>query len=337
GGQARILTDSAHNKARILNITCDDLQADLAAGRIPVVAGFQGVDEAGNLTTLGRGGSDTTAVALAAALRADECQIFTDVDGVYTTDPRVVPEARRLPVISSEAMLEMAGLGSKVLQIRAVEFAGKYRVPLRVLSTFEAGPGTLISHEEETLERALISGIAFKRDEAELTVAGIPVAPDATARLLAPLAAANIEVDMLVQSTARDGRFDLSFTVPRNDYAPACDILQHTVRRLGAEQFSGDDTLAKISLVGVGVRSHAGIAAHLFATLAEAGIPVRLASTSEVKISVLVAASRLEAGGQALHRAFALGREGSRWRPGGHTPGRRGCSGAGARSQADGA
>lgn len=317
GSQVRILTDSAHNKARILDIHCDGLQADLTAGRIPVVAGFQGVDEAGNVTTLGRGGSDTTAVALAAALRADECQIFTDVDGVYTTDPRIVPEARRLPVISSEAMLEMAGLGSKVLQTRAVEFAGKYRVPLRVLSTFEAGPGTLISHEEETLERALISGIAFKRDEAELTVAGIPVATDATARLLAPLAAANIEVDMLVQSTARNGRFDLSFTVAQQDYAPAQDLLQHAVRQLGAEQLSGAEALAKISLVGVGVRSHAGIAAHLFATLAEAGIPVRLASTSEVKISVLVAENQLDAGVQALHRAFALEREDSQWQPGG--------------------
>lgn len=307
GGQAGIRTDAAHTKARIRVLDVVGLRADLAAGRVPVVAGFQGVTDQGAITTLGRGGSDTTAVALAAALGAAECQIYTDVDGVYTTDPRVVPEARRLPRIGFEAMLEMAGLGSKVLQIRAVEFAGRYRVPLRVLSTFEAGPGTLIDYEEPKVEQAVIAGIAFNRDEAVFNVRGLSAEPAALAGLLGLFASAQIELDMLVQQPGTRG-LDLGFTVHRNDYAQTLELL----RQQGLEA-EGDNRVAKISLVGVGVRSHAGIAARLFEALAAEGIAPRLVSTSEVRISVLVAEDKLELGVRAVHRAFELDREDSVW------------------------
>lgn len=307
GAQVHILTDSAHNKARIREIDHEAVCADLAEGRVVVVAGFQGVDEKGNITTLGRGGSDTTAVAVAAALKADECQIFTDVDGVYTTDPRVVPEARRLQRITFEEMLEMASLGSKVLQIRAVEFAGKYNVALRVLSSFEEGEGTLISYEEEGMEQALISGIAFNRDEAKLTVLGVPDQPGVAHKILGPVADSNIEVDMIVQNVAPDGSTtDFTFTVHRNDYARALEVLQGIARELGAREVAGDDKIVKISLVGVGMRSHAGIASTMFEALAREGINIRMISTSEIKISVVVDEKYLELGVRALHEAFGL-------------------------------
>ncbi|HHQ41576.1 MAG TPA: aspartate kinase [Chromatiales bacterium] len=308
GAQVHILTDSAHNKARIRDIDAARVRRDLAEGRVVVVAGFQGVDEHGNITTLGRGGSDTTAVALAAALGADECQIFTDVDGVYTTDPRVVPEARRLDRITFEEMLEMASLGSKVLQIRAVEFAGKYNVPLRVLSTFEEGPGTLITYEEPEMEQPLISGVAFNRDEAKLTVVGVPDQPGVAWRILGPIAEANIEVDMIVQNVGEDGTTDFTFTVHRNDYPQALEILRRTAEELGAREVTGDDRIVKISLVGVGMRSHAGIASRMFEALAKEGINIRMISTSEIKISVVVDEKYLELGVRALHEAFDLAR-----------------------------
>ena len=307
GGQVHIRTDSTHNKARIQDIDGSAIRRDLAAGRVVVVAGFQGVDEEGNITTLGRGGSDTTAVALAAALKADECQIFTDVDGVYTTDPRVVPDARRLERITFEEMLEMASLGSKVLQIRSVEFAGKYNVPLRVLSSFEEGPGTLITYEEEGMEQALISGIAFNRDEAKLTVLGVPDQPGIAHKLLGPIADANIEVDMIVQNVSPDqAATDFTFTVHRNDYDRALEILDRVARELGAREVSGDNKIVKISIVGVGMRSHAGIASSMFETLAREGINIRMISTSEIKISVVVDEKYLELGVRALHDAFGL-------------------------------
>ncbi len=306
GGQVRILTDSAFNKARIVDIDAQRLRSDLACGRVLVVAGFQGVDEAGNITTLGRGGSDTTAVALAAALKADECQIYTDVDGVYTTDPRVVPEARRLDRITYEEMLEMASLGAKVLQIRSVEFASKYNVPLRVLSSFAEGQGTLISSEEEAMEQALISGIAFNRDEAKLTILGVPDQPGVAYRILGPVADANIEVDMIVQNVAEDATTDFTFTVHRNDYDKALRILRQTADELGAREVSGDNKIVKISLVGVGMRSHAGIASTMFKTLAAEGINIRMISTSEIKISIVVDEKYLELGVRALHAAFHL-------------------------------
>jgi len=307
GAQVHILTDGAHNKARILDIDAHRVSSDLAAGRVVVVAGFQGVDENGNITTLGRGGSDTTAVALAAALKADECQIFTDVDGVYTTDPRVEPEARRLERITFEEMLEMASLGSKVLQIRAVEFAGKYNVPLRVLSSFEQGEGTLITYEDEGVEQALISGIAFNRDEAKLTVLGVPDQPGVAHRILGPIANANIEVDMIIQNIAPDGKTtDFTFTVHRNDYQRGMEILQQTAEQMGASQVSGDARIVKISLVGVGMRSHAGIASTMFETLAKESINIRMISTSEIKVSVVVDEKYLELGVRALHQAFQL-------------------------------
>ncbi|MGB5539758.1 MAG: aspartate kinase [Gammaproteobacteria bacterium] len=307
GSQVHILTDSAHNKARIREIDDKRVHADLGAGRVVVVAGFQGADEHGNITTLGRGGSDTTAVALAAALKADECQIYTDVDGVYTTDPRVVPNARRLDRITFEEMLEMASLGSKVLQIRSVSFAGRYNVPLRVLSSFEEGEGTLITYEEEKMEDVLISGIAFNRDEAKLTVIGVPDTPGVAFRLLGPIAAANIEVDMIVQNIAPDGATtDFTFTVHRNDYKRAMSILESTARELGAREVSGDNRIVKISLVGVGMRSHAGIASTMFEALAREGINIRMISTSEIKISVVVDEKYLELGVRALHDAFHL-------------------------------
>ncbi len=309
GGQIRILTDKAHGKARILDIDNEPVRSDLEAGRVVVVAGFQGVDEDGNITTLGRGGSDTTAVAMAAALKADECQIFTDVDGVYTTDPRVEPKARRLERITFEEMLEMASLGSKVLQIRAVEFAGKYNVPLRVLSSFEEGEGTLISFEDDGMEEAKISGIAFNRDEAKLTILGVPDKPGIAHEILGPVADANIEVDMIVQNIAEDETTDFTFTVHRNDYAKTLEILQATASELNAREVKGDDAIVKISLVGVGMRSHAGIASTMFEALAKDGINIRMISTSEIKISVVVDEKYLELGVRALHEAFELPKE----------------------------
>jgi aspartate kinase len=309
GPQVHILTDSAHNKARIRDIDDQRMRSSLEKGQVAVVAGFQGVDEQGNITTLGRGGSDTTAVALAAALKADECQIYTDVDGVYTTDPRVVPEARKLDRITFEEMLEMASLGSKVLQIRSVEFAGKYNVPLRVLSSFEEGEGTLISIEEEKMEQALISGIAFSRDEAQLTITGVPDQPGVAYNILGPVSNANIEVDMIVQNVGADGTTDFTFTVHRNDYAKALEIMQATAERVAARKVAGDNHIAKISLVGVGMRSHAGIASKMFETLAKEGINIRMISTSEIKVSVVVDEKYLELGVRALHDAFELDQE----------------------------
>ncbi|GAB4290646.1 MAG: aspartate kinase [Thiohalomonadaceae bacterium] len=307
GGQVRILTDSAFNKARILEIDESNMRRDLSAGRVVVVAGFQGVDEQGNITTLGRGGSDTTGVALAAALKADECQIYTDVDGVYTTDPRVVPEARRLDRITFEEMLEMASLGSKVLQIRSVEFAGKYNVPLRVLSSMQDGPGTLITYEDEGMEDALISGIAFNRDEAQITVQGVPDQPGVAYRILGPIGEANIEVDMIVQNTSADGSTtDFTFTVHRNDYDKALALLKKHAGEMGAREVKGDSKIVKLSLVGVGMRSHAGIASTMFEALAKEGINIRMISTSEIKISVVVDEKYLELGVRALHSAFKL-------------------------------
>ncbi len=307
GGQVHILTDSAHNKARIRDIDGARVKADLEAGRVVVVAGFQGVDEKGDITTLGRGGSDTSAVAVAAALKADECQIYTDVNGVYTTDPRIEPKARKLDRITFEEMLEMASLGSKVLQIRSVEFAGKYRVPLRVLSSFEEGEGTLITFEEEAVEDAVISGIAFNRDEAKLTILGVPDQPGVAHKILGPVSDANIEVDMIVQNIAADeATTDFTFTVHRNDYGRAMEILDAIARELSARQVLGDNRIVKISLVGVGMRSHAGIASKMFAALAKEGINIRMISTSEIKISVVVDEKYLELGVRALHDAFGL-------------------------------
>jgi aspartate kinase len=307
GGQVHIRTDNAHSKARIRDIDGARVRADLEAGRVVVIAGFQGVDDEGNITTLGRGGSDTSAVAMAAALGADECQIYTDVDGVYTTDPRIEPRARKLDRITFEEMLEMASLGSKVLQIRSVEFAGKYKVPLRVLSSFQEGEGTLISLEEETVEDAVISGIAFNRDEAKLTILGVPDQPGVAYEILGPISDANIDVDMIVQNIAADeATTDFTFTVHRNDYARAMEILDSTAKSLGAREVMGDDRIVKISLVGVGMRSHAGIASRTFATLAKEGINIRMISTSEIKISVVVDQKYLELGVRALHDAFGL-------------------------------
>ncbi|MBX9609868.1 MAG: aspartate kinase [Gammaproteobacteria bacterium] len=308
GAQVRILTDSAFNKARIEAIDEHRVRADLEAGRVTVVAGFQGVDEQGNITTLGRGGSDTTAVALAAALKADECQIYTDVDGVYTTDPRIVPEARRLDRITYEEMLEMASLGAKVLQIRSVEFASKYQVNLRVLSSFEEGTGTLITTEENIMEQALISGVTLNRDEAQITVAGVPDRPGIASGILGPVAAANIEVDMIVQNTAADGTTDFTFTVHRNDYDRALEILDRVAPEMGAKGVRGDRKIVKISIVGVGMRSHAGIASRMFKTLADEGINIRMISTSEIKISVVVDEKYSELGVRVLHAEFGLER-----------------------------
>jgi len=309
GSQVRILTDSAHNKARILKIDEDRIRADLDDGYIVVVAGFQGVDESGSITTLGRGGSDTTAVALAAALSADECQIYTDVDGVYTTDPRIVPEARRLKTITFEEMLEMASLGSKVLQIRSVEFAGKYKVRLRVLSSFEeGGEGTLITFEgDKDMEQAIISGIAFNRDEAKITVLGVPDRPGIAYQILGPVADANIDVDMIIQNVGHDGLTDFSFTVPRNDFLKTIDILKSQVQpHIGAQDVIGGDRIAKVSIVGVGMRSHVGIASKMFRTLAEEGINIQMISTSEIKISVVVDEKYMELAVRVLHKVFDL-------------------------------
>ena len=306
GGQVKILTDSSYTKARIREIEDVKMRADLNVGKVVVVAGFQGVDEHGNITTLGRGGSDTTAVALAAALKADECHIYTDVDGVYTTDPRVEPKARRLDHITFEEMLEMASLGSKVLQIRSVEFAGKYNVALRVLSSFKEGCGTLITYEESQMESALISGIAFNRDEAKLTITGVPDLPGVAFKILGPIADANIEVDMIVQNIADDATTDFTFTVHRNDYQRAKNLLDQTCIELGARKVTGDNSIVKISIVGVGMRSHAGIASTMFKTLASEGINIRMISTSEIKISVVVDEKYLELAVRALHAAFEL-------------------------------
>lgn len=309
GSQVRILTDSAHNKARILKIDEDRIRADLDDGYIVVVAGFQGVDESGSITTLGRGGSDTTAVALAASLSADECQIYTDVDGVYTTDPRIVPEARRLKTITFEEMLEMASLGSKVLQIRSVEFAGKYKVRLRVLSSFEeGGEGTLITFEgDKDMEQAIISGIAFNRDEAKITVLGVPDRPGIAYQILGPVADANIDVDMIIQNMGHDGLTDFSFTVPRNDFLKTIDILKSQVQpHIGAQDVIGGDRIAKVSIVGVGMRSHVGIASKMFRTLAEEGINIQMISTSEIKISVVVDEKYMELAVRVLHKVFDL-------------------------------
>ncbi len=307
GAQVAIHTDSAYNKARIEKIDTERMRADLDEGRVVIVAGFQGIDDGGNITTLGRGGSDTTAVALAAALKADECQIYTDVDGVYTTDPRVVSDARRLEKITFEEMLEMASQGSKVLQIRSVEFAGKYNVPLRVLSSFQDGPGTLITMEENAVEEALISGIAFNRDEAQLTVQGVPDRPGIAYSILGPIGDANIEVDMIVQNVGSDDTTDFTFTVHRNDYEKAYELLNAVATGLGARKVEGSTSICKISMVGVGMRSHAGIAAKMFEVLANEGINIRMISTSEIKIAVVVDDKYLELAVRALHQAFDLG------------------------------
>ena len=307
GSQVRILTDSAHTKARILQIDDQKIRTDLKAGRVVVVAGFQGVDENGNITTLGRGGSDTTGVALAAALKADECQIYTDVDGVYTTDPRVVSVAQRLDKITFEEMLEMASLGSKVLQIRAVEFAGKYNVPLRVLHSFKEGPGTLITiDEEESMEQPIISGIAFNRDEAKLTIRGVPDTPGVAFKILGPVSDANVEVDMIVQNVSHDNTTDFTFTVHRNEYDAALKILQNTASEIGAREVVGDTKIAKVSIVGVGMRSHAGVASRMFGALAKESINIQMISTSEIKVSVVIEEKYLELAVRALHTAFEL-------------------------------
>lgn len=307
GGQVRILTDNAHNKARILEIDGAGIREDLQAGQVVVVAGFQGVDESGNITTLGRGGSDTTAVALAAALNADECQIFTDVDGVYTTDPRIVPTARRLNRVTYEEMLEMASLGSKVLQIRSVEFASKYNVPLRVLSSFvDDAVGTLICKEEIGMEQPVIAAIASNRDEAKLTIRGVPDKPGIAYQILGPVAAANIEVDMIIQNVAADATTDFTFTVHRNDYKNALSILEQTAQVLGAREVTGDNRIVKVSVVGVGMRSHAGVASTMFQALAKEGINIQMISTSEIKISVVIDEKYLELGVRILHDAFNL-------------------------------
>jgi aspartate kinase len=307
GGQVRILTDNSHSKARIQEIDAHRMQADLSAGRVVVVAGFQGADEQGNITTLGRGGSDTTAVALAAALEADECQIYTDVDGVYTTDPRMVSGARRLDKITFEEMLEMASQGSKVLQIRAVEFAGKYKVPLRVLSSFEDGPGTLITLEDDDeMEKPVVSGIAFNRDEAKLTIRGIPDVPGIASRVLGAVGRANIEVDVIVQNVAQDNTASLTFTVHRNELAKAKDVLETVAKELGATIVEADAGIAKLALVGVGMRSHAGVAATMFEALANDNINIQMISTSEIKITVVIEERYLELAVRALHSAFDL-------------------------------
>ena len=317
GWQVPIRTNSAHTKARIESIDDAKVRADLAAGKVVIVTGFQGVDELGNITTLGRGGSDTSAVAVAAAMKAQECLIYTDVDGVYTTDPRVVPEARRLNTVSFEEMLEMASMGSKVLQIRSVEFAGKYRVPLRVLSSFtdwdmdineEAQSGTLITFEEdEHMEQAVVSGIAFNRDEAKISVVGVPDKPGIAYQILGAVADANIDVDVIIQNLSKDGKTDFSFTVNRGDYAKAVDILRSKVMPgLGAEDVVGDTKICKVSIVGIGMRSHVGIASKMFRVLSEEGINIQMISTSEIKTSVVIDEKYMELAVRALHKAFDL-------------------------------
>lgn len=306
GGQVRIRTDAVYGKARIVNIDDARVLQDLAEKRVVVVAGFQGVDEASNITTLGRGGSDTTAVAMAAALHADECRIYTDVDGVYTADPRLVPDARRLERITFEEMLELASLGSKVLQTRAVEFAGKYQVPLRVLSSFEPGSGTLIAYEESSVEQPLISGIAYNKDEAKLSIRGIPDEPGIAYRVLGPISDAHINVDVILQNVGEDGMANLTFTVHRNDYRHAKELLEGIAGEMGAQRVDGDDNIAKISVVGVGMRSHAGVASRMFKSLSEEGINIQMIATSEIKISVVVEDKYTELAVRALHKTFGL-------------------------------
>ena len=307
GGQVKILTDNVHGKARIKEIDAHRMQTDLKAGRVVVVAGFQGIDDEGNITTLGRGGSDTTAVALAAALNADECQIYTDVDGVYTTDPRVVPDARRLDQITFEEMLEMASQGSKILQIRSVEFAGKYSVPLRVMSSFIEGPGTLISLEDnDQMEQPVVSGIAFNRDEAKLTIRGIPDQPGVAYKVLGAISQANIEIDVIVQNVAKDNSATITFTVHRAALKQAEALLKEIAVDLGAIEVDSDDRIAKISIVGVGMRSHAGVAAQMFEALANEGINIQLITTSEIKITVVIEERYLELAVRALHSGFNL-------------------------------
>lgn len=309
GAQVRILTDDAYTKARILDIDAEPIRKDLAEGRVVVVAGFQGVTENGSITTLGRGGSDTTGVALAVALKADECQIYTDVDGVYTTDPRVEPKARHIPRLTLEEMLEMASQGSKVLQIRSVEFAYKYDMPIRVLSSFDEfgqGKSTLVTREEEVMEEVSVRGIAFNRDEAQLTVTGVPDRPGVAYQILGPISDANIEVDMIVQNIGSDGSTDFTFTVHKNDYAKARDILCKTGEILGAKQCTGDENIAKVAIVGAGMRSHAGVASKMFKTLADEGINIRMISTSEIKVAVVVDEKYLELAVRVLHQAFGL-------------------------------
>ncbi len=311
GAQVRILTNNIHGKARIRDIDAARVRDDLEQNRVVVVAGFQGVDDDGNITTLGRGGSDTTAVAMAAALEADECRIFTDVDGVYTADPRIVPEARRLDQITVEEMLELASQGAKVLQTRSVEFAGKYQVPLRVLSSFEDGPGTLITHEVSDMEQPLIAGIAYNRDEAKVTIRGVPDQPGAASRIFGPISKAHLNIDMIIQNVAQDGTTDVTFTVNRSEYGQAMMLLNETARELNARDVVGDDTLAKIAIVGVGMRSHSGVAAMMFEALAAEGINIELISTSEIKISIGVNDKYLELAVRTLHKAFGLDGEGT--------------------------
>jgi aspartate kinase len=317
GWQVPIRTNSAYTKARIESIDDTKVRADLAAGKVVIVTGFQGVDDAGNITTLGRGGSDTSAVAVAAALKAAECLIYTDVDGVYTTDPRVVPEARRLKTVSFEEMLEMASMGSKVLQIRSVEFAGKYKVPLRVLSSFtpwdidineEAASGTLITFEEdEHMEQAIVSGIAFNRDEAKISILGVPDTPGIAYQILGVVADANIDVDVIIQNVSKEGKTDFSFTVNRGDYAKAVDLLKTVVLpKLGAKEVLGDTKICKVSIVGIGMRSHVGIASKMFRALSEEGINIQMISTSEIKTSVVIDEKYMELAVRSLHKAFDL-------------------------------
>lgn len=309
GAQVRILTDDAHTKARIMDIDADPIRKDLAEGKVVVVAGFQGVTEDGSITTLGRGGSDTTGVALAVALKADECQIYTDVDGVYTTDPRVEPKARHIPALTLEEMLEMASQGSKVLQIRSVEFAYKYDMPIRVLSSFDEfgeGKSTLVTREEEVMEQVSVRGIAFNRDEAQLTVTGVPDRPGVAYQILEPISDANIEVDMIVQNSGSDGTTDFTFTVHKNDYVKAQAILAKVGAELGAKQCTGDEHIAKVAIVGAGMRSHAGVASKMFKTLANEGINIRMISTSEIKVAVVVDEKYLELAVRVLHDAFGL-------------------------------
>ena len=306
GAQVHIRTDSVHSKARIIDIDAARVRKALADGKVVVIAGFQGIDEHGNITTLGRGGSDTTAVAMAAALKADECHIYTDVDGVYTADPRIVPKARRLDDLTFEEMLELASLGSKVLQIRSVEFAQKYNVKLRVLSSFKEGPGTLITNEEENMEQAIIAGIAHNRDEAKLTIIGVPDRPGVAYSILGPIADANIEVDMILQNVGLDKTTDFTFTVHRNDYETAMEILKKVAANMGAKDITGDDKIAKLSIVGIGMRSHAGIASKMFQALADEGINIMMISTSEIKVSIVIDEKYLELGIRTLHSAFGL-------------------------------
>ena len=308
GGQVAIKTDSIHSRARIEGIDAAKIKTDVNQGRIVVIAGFQGVDEFGNITTLGRGGSDTTAVALAAATKADECRIYTDVDGIYTTDPRVVPNAKRLERITAEEMLELSSLGAKVLQTRSIEFANKYRVPLRVLSSFEEGEGTLITYnnEDDSMEAPLISGIAFQRDEAKVTIRGIPDHPGIAHQVLGPIADAHINVDVIIQNASAKGLTDLTFTVPRADYQACMNVLEKLVITLGAKEVKGDDKIAKVSIVGVGMRSHVGVANTMFKTLAKNDINIQMISTSEIKVSVIVEESKMEKAVETLHAAFGL-------------------------------